>query len=364
MVKLCNYFITFVFSVLVISCTIREIPTDNHVRLTVSENQGSIFDMFSNRNWIQLSDTITDAFVPYPTRIISAGDKFYILDLFVGKDVKVFALSGEYLHAIGKLGNGPGEYNNIVDFTVNDKSGEIVILSEPSIANVYDLSGNFIKSKRLDDAALHHIVHTDGGYVATSDHATYPDGKKACLIYVFDNDLNLKSKNISINQYMSQMPVSSCALKSIGNKALYLDIFNARLYSCDCNSGSVECLLTFELPNMMPVNYLADNNSFYEHQREFDWILDFMADDKNMLIIYIASGKAYFSYLDYNGNIIETGLCKGWIPKAFNTIGDNFVIPISPEQYFNFLQPDLSSRDFKPDPEGNSILVNCRLKQI
>lgn len=361
MSRIQNYLIVAIFTVIAASCVSKEIRSGNRVKLMPNENAESIFDLFCDKDWIQLSDSVTDALVPYPARIVAADSRYYILDLYTEKNVKVFTSSGEYLHSVGTPGNGPGEYNNIVDFAINDTDREIVILSEPSIANIYDIEGNYIRSKKLDDASLHHIVHTDCGYVATTDYATYPDGEKNCLIYVFDNNLELKSKDIIVKKYMSQIPVPSCALKSLGNKALYLDIFNAGIYSYDCNSEKVDTLLTFELPNMMPQNYWADINLFYEHQHEYDWIMDFFADDKGILIVYVVSGKAFFSYLDYNGTIIESGLCKGWIPKAFNTIDGNYVIPISTEQYYDFIPSKVHPNEFKPDPEGNSILVNCRL---
>ena len=78
--------------------------------------------------------------------------------------ILIFNLDGTFSHKISKLGNGPGEYISISDFTVDDQKNELYLLdSEDSKVKKYNLhTGEFIHSIPINNKrASRHIQYQD-----------------------------------------------------------------------------------------------------------------------------------------------------------------------------------------------------------
>jgi hypothetical protein len=69
-------------------------------------------------------------------------DKIYILDISADNKLCVFDKAGSFLYQIGNKGNGPGEYINATDFTIDRKGKRIYILDNKT--------GNIIKYRAED----------------------------------------------------------------------------------------------------------------------------------------------------------------------------------------------------------------------
>ncbi len=341
------------------ACSARHDADPDKIALALPDNSACMLDIFTDKEWLQLSDSSTEAVIPSPSRIIADNGIFYILDPRQ-KCIKTFDSSGAYRGKIGNFGNGPGEYGNIVDFTINPDSGQIIVLSEPAAAHIYDLDGSFILSKPLYDTSLRQIVHVSDGYVATTDHSFYPDDDSAYLIYVFDNDLNFKSKHIPARDRNVIRPEApSRTLKSFGDKAVYLDLCSAEVYRYDSRDSSVSLLMTLDLPDMMPAEFNRDFDLFFDNMSNHSWIKDFIADDSRLIVNYIVNGTACFARLSYDGEIIQSAQCDGWLPTAWSDGSDNTYIPLSTDDFFAFIAD--TPAEFKPDREGNMILLKGKI---
>ncbi|WP_299577795.1 6-bladed beta-propeller [uncultured Sunxiuqinia sp.] len=62
--------------------------------------------------------------------------------------VNVFNLEGKFVNRVGKLGEGPGEVSNLVDYAIDKSAKRIYILNRFKLL-MYDFSGNFIKAINL-----------------------------------------------------------------------------------------------------------------------------------------------------------------------------------------------------------------------
>lgn len=79
--------------------------------------------------------------------------RFFILDAMVAKALFVFNKSGYYIGRFGQIGQGPGEYRSVVDFTIDTEKNEIYLLdSESRKINIYDMESRaYIRSLSLHD---------------------------------------------------------------------------------------------------------------------------------------------------------------------------------------------------------------------
>jgi hypothetical protein len=96
-------------------------------------------------------ETNKEALIGDVTSIQVYGDRIYILDRSKSKGVYVFAKTGKFIQRIGKFGQGPAEYVEPFDFTIDKKNNQIYLLDRPSQKILkYSLStGAYLSSIKL-----------------------------------------------------------------------------------------------------------------------------------------------------------------------------------------------------------------------
>lgn len=112
-------------------------------------------------NQVKLSSRIkTIAIIPLETKpqsLISQVDKLraydnylMILDKRGAKGVMIFDKQGKFIRKIGKLGKKTGQYIMIDDFSFNKEKSLIYTLVNENRVNVYNLSGKFVETFKLN----------------------------------------------------------------------------------------------------------------------------------------------------------------------------------------------------------------------
>ena len=76
------------------------------------------------------------------------GDKIFILDKFKSKGIYVFNKTGKFIQRIGQVGQGPGEYVDPFDFTI-DKKNKFIYVLDSRTQKI--LKYNFQTGKYIDD---------------------------------------------------------------------------------------------------------------------------------------------------------------------------------------------------------------------
>ena len=108
------------------------------------------FEYFENAEFIKL-ETTQNSIIHKIDRLYFFKEFIYILDK-KQMSIFVFTSDGKFQKQIMNIGRGPGEYIQIGDFTIDEKSNEIIASLEiPKEVFRYDLSGNFIKSFKVND---------------------------------------------------------------------------------------------------------------------------------------------------------------------------------------------------------------------
>lgn len=319
-------------------------------------------DAMTIHGWIAL-DTCEQALLPSLQKIEKHDNRFFILDRVHQKGVVVFDEKGKYLYRIGKQGQGPGEYPDIYDFTIDRRSNRVVILSPASSVNVYTCEGEFLDAHReLDPTLLWNLTRTEDGYLMSTNHQTYTEGENAYLLYCFDNDFRLKWKDIPVYKKQISMSAStllSSALQAIGNCTYYCDSPNYRIYSTGSDKGELRQAFDISLKNPAPVEAFTDPMAFMQHQREYSFITECAITERWLILHYVDKGQMKFALVDReNGNVVRNGAYQGVVLKMFY-LGDNlFASPVTAEEYLTYWskqpvpQPQMS-----PDAEDNMLLL-------
>lgn len=79
-------------------------------------------------------------------------DTIFILDTMIAKKILVFNMDGKHIQQIGKFGRGPGEYLQIMDFTVNEKDKQIVVLDVGNKIHTYSIhTGEYLRTLNFEN---------------------------------------------------------------------------------------------------------------------------------------------------------------------------------------------------------------------
>lgn len=110
----------------------------------------SIFDLFSRVELIPL-ETTEMSLIKNIDKVVYFNNKYFVLD-YNDAEILVFNSAGKYLYKINERGDGPNQYFNISDFSIDEHSETINILAPVNNAVYeYDISGQFISKYQLPD---------------------------------------------------------------------------------------------------------------------------------------------------------------------------------------------------------------------
>ena len=121
---------------------------------------GNFDDYFTSMEVISL-ETNEKSLLGRIDRISLYQDKIFILDKST-ESVLVFNNKGKFLFRLQNSGNGPREYNSLMDFAIDRKSEQIILYADsPYRFYFYDLEGNSIKTKNTDNLFFYIAFQND-----------------------------------------------------------------------------------------------------------------------------------------------------------------------------------------------------------
>ena len=276
-------------------------------------------------------ETTDESLLTYVDKIIEYEKRYYVLDK-VQKRVFVFDGKGRYLQQIGKVGNGPGEYARLHDFSVDKETGILYFMTGPTELYVYDKDGNFLQKKEISRSMLWNVCCHKGEIFCSSNHLTYTEGDDAFLLYRFDTSLQEKERSIRVHsaQIYSPLLISSPFIEHDDN-LYYVDNYFHTIHLF--KEGKFSTAFRLGLDNPMPLEYFQDTSRFLENQMSFDYVMDVTFSDNFLLISYIDSGDYHMAVYDTQVNqMIANGMAKGMLPKIFSNDG-MLLSPFSVENY-------------------------------
>lgn len=152
--------------------------------------------LFKDVNFIRL-ETNEQCLIASYDKIILHGDTIFILTRSnVQKAIFAFNFNGDFLFKIDSRGRGPGEYQNISDFYINNELKYIGVLSYSRIIK-YDFKGAY--TGITIDLSQHNVMkinYQDGNLYAYAPDLRSRFGKKSSAFAAFDPDGNLLYKDI------------------------------------------------------------------------------------------------------------------------------------------------------------------------
>lgn len=119
------------------------------ISFSTHKGKYEVRNLFSSTQLIPL-ETNKQSLIGSVRKIIYKKDYIYIFDETTGNNsILVFDLKGKFITAIRNTGRGPGEYNSIIDFTVDEKGLIYILHDSCKKILVYSADGIYQKDIKL-----------------------------------------------------------------------------------------------------------------------------------------------------------------------------------------------------------------------
>lgn len=168
---------------------------DNVLKATLKETEVSLKDLFSRIEVIPL-ETNDTALMDHVHRIRKVNNKYYILNEdypgFTYINILVYDVEGNFLHTIGKKGQGPEEYPWLIyDMDIDTEKDLVYMMSPSGMLYLYRTDGSFVRKMNMPEGLIYHglqflnsnqLLSWAGGTDIDNDAMSVLDADSAKLI--------------------------------------------------------------------------------------------------------------------------------------------------------------------------------------
>ncbi|RMG29736.1 MAG: 6-bladed beta-propeller, partial [Bacteroidetes bacterium] len=109
-------------------------------------------------------ETTTESQIGKVTKIKFSKDLILLSDIFSANTLSVFDRDGTYQFKVGQKGRGPGEYEFLLDFSLDEQKKEILLLDNGYFVISYDFSGKYLAEKAISGYSALYMEKTPEGY--------------------------------------------------------------------------------------------------------------------------------------------------------------------------------------------------------
>lgn len=191
-----NWLYLLLLTWILASCSSQTKETgDNVLKATLKETEVSLKDLFSRIEVIPL-ETNDTALMDHVHRIRKVNNKYYILNEdypgFTYINILVYDVEGNFLHTIGKKGQGPEEYPWLIyDMDIDAEKDLVYMMSPSGMLYLYRTDGSFVRKMNMPEGLIYHglqflnsnqLLSWAGGTDIDNDAMSVLDADSAKLI--------------------------------------------------------------------------------------------------------------------------------------------------------------------------------------
>lgn len=157
--KKCFYLLLLTW--ILAACSSQTKETENNVlKAALKETEVSLKDLFSRIEVIPL-ETNDTALMDHVHRIRKVNNKYYILNEdypgFTYINILVYDVEGNFLHTIGKKGQGPEEYPWLIyDMDIDAEKDLVYMMSPSGMLYLYRTDGSFVRKMNMPEGLIYH----------------------------------------------------------------------------------------------------------------------------------------------------------------------------------------------------------------
>ena len=346
----------FFLPILLFSC---QTPQENKgnaavQRISVTETR--------HKEKFNLDDLITDyriVALDYPKIIAELSDVQFTKDKMYVRDKKTIALleftiDGKFIKQIGRIGAGPGEYVSMNDVDIDEKTGDIFVLSRTKRALLkYDKDGKSISEQKLPVFAYSMTLIENGILLFLNSNPNELSG--TCELMICDRDLNIKDKLVcppknsdwicSLSGIVDRNETGIVVAKSLENEINYfVDNKIVRKYVVDFGKLA------------LPDEYKLSFAKYGKHVSEYEYLSKpIFENDQYLAFYYMSKSRIKFFIYDKKRNVSYDDEANFEYVGFNRAIAGFGTIALKGDYFLANIDPDLlAEKDFEA---GNSKIL-------
>lgn len=231
----------------------------------------------------------------------------------------VFDLKGKYISKISASGRGPGEYELLRDFYIDEARDEIVLLGSPDKLLWYDIDGEFKREQSLNFTPLKFTLNHDGSYYFWNGTNCF----ECAPLVKTDSSFNI------IESYFDDVdePLTTSNMFTKYNNHTYLrpffDVHEKIIYELSENSVSKKYLVDFGSRNW-PKSKTISRDSDLRQKDYIYGVTDFFEGDRWISFKLTSEKIVHFALYDK-----KSGESFWWQSFIANTLPETILSDIS-----------------------------------
>ncbi len=294
--------------------------------------------LFTNREYIELKTPPGEIIGEISKmQIIDGG--IVVLDRKISKKVYLFNKNGEFIHSVGKRGNGPGEHLEPLDFMV--KNGLVIVTDRQFSMHAYDFENNFLIKMDLPFHGRSGFAFNDGTFAFSNNMSEEADVNYH-LLMISNNVITKRLFNITFDALSRYTPSQIGFNPTVHNNSfLYYRSHGHEIYEVAQKRAKLRYRLVSD--DMLPEKILKDMSSLENEAYDYTWIYNWPileTKDKVQIramhrgLVTLIVDKKDNSITSYSG--MEDDLLFGGIQDFPIYAYDNsFYVPINAEQLYD-----------------------------
>jgi tricorn protease-like protein len=295
-------------------------------------------DMLTNMQYIPLETTDT-ALISYVKEVISTKDYFLVRD----EHLYMFDKQGKFLHKISNKGQGPGEYNQLVDCDVDDKYIYLFDNMRSQIL-VYSFDNKYLKSIKAPRGATY-TLKSPAGFICYKDPLIRGEYGKPVAELILLDETGEQQKVLhyrTVNMKSFSPFIHEPKFKVYGDKIYYYPPLQDTIFSIDENGVIPEFIINRGQYAVNPED--VDDLAKYRDALANGVVIYDFAIHNNRLFLYYGNKKKPFMVMydlstkelkqvdKFENDLDDIGFSLGYLAE----IKDNRIInPISTVYFFD-----------------------------
>lgn len=334
----------------------------------------------SNADFYTMFDSIT--YLPLQTvkgneigrvgRILYEQEKFFVLD-DLAQCVYIFRVDGQYDCKIDAIGNGVGEYVRITDLAIDPIGQQVKIWDGMQMKIVsYDMEGHFVKETKFPVSSTPlHICLLDSCHFAFDFQRGSSD--KQWMYHLIISDEAFSKPKECFLPYDRPVSVSfspRVTLQKFSDEIIYIPLYSSTLYTIDSVGITPRYAFDFgdhwidsDYMNKTWSDPLAFRNGL--GKTDFVYFFNSLESESHIYAEFMYKENKFHLLVDKHTDHLllqretEAYACHySEIPMC--TIGNHFVIPLTPDEY----NKQLLSDSLHVKDEDNPVLMVASFKQF
>ncbi len=224
-------------------------------------------------------------------------DEKYLARIFVFN-----ANNGAFIRTIGKIGQGPGEYLSLNDFSIDQKNGNIYFLCEQNMIYTYSQEGIFLEKKELPFFASNMEYKNKRFYFRCDFRSTHH-------LVITDEDMNIISKHLETDLYKKADRKQIHHFQKRKNEITFHRFLDNRIYKINENGElhvAYQLGLGEDAIEMKDVSNLNSHEIKDQLKSKKTYYKYFTENDKYAFILFIKKGIPYISIFNKITNQSKT----------------------------------------------------------